>query len=157
MSATHKKTAQGQSRFGSKDPHISKKKTYSIEKNEICQKGYIRIEKHTKLSDTTNETEGRKDACHRFCVMSTIVIWKEWRHAGTDRLFLHSKNNFSYTGPVCYRNEPLAENTLRNFMKTISKPILFKSNIYLLIVFKWTLYELCFASCVMILTNQIVF
>ena len=43
------------------------------------------------------------------------------RHAGTDRLFLHSINNFSENDPVWYRNQPLGVNTLRKSMKDISK------------------------------------
>ena len=67
---------------------------------------------------TTNETEGTGGRMYAtdsvLCPVKSFEKYLSKRHAGTDRLFLHSKNKFS-------DNEPLGVNTLRKFMKTISK------------------------------------
>ena len=44
------------------------------------------------------------------CTVKSFEKYLSKRHAGTDRLFLHSKNNFSDNDPMWYRNEPLGVN-----------------------------------------------
>ena len=59
------------------------------------------------------------------CPVKSFEKYLSKRHAGNDRLFLYSKKNSSDNDPVWYRNEPLGVNTLRKFMKTISKSAVF--------------------------------
>ena len=85
----------------------------------------VRSELTKNHQGTTNESEGTGGRVYAtdsvLCPVKSFEKYLSKRHAGTDRLFLHSKNNFSDNDPVWYRNEPLGVNTLRKFMKTISK------------------------------------
>lgn len=77
---------------------------------------------HQGITNEIEGTGGRMYATNsELCPVQSFEKYLSKRHAGTDRLFLHSKNIFSDDEAVWYRNEPLGVNTMKKFMKNVSK------------------------------------
>ena len=67
----------------------------------------VRSELTKNHQGTTNETEGTGRMYATYSVLCHVKSFEKYlskRHAGSDRLFLLSKNNFSDNDPVWYRN-----------------------------------------------------
>ncbi|XP_076107936.1 uncharacterized protein KIAA1958-like isoform X3 [Mytilus galloprovincialis] len=94
------------------------------------QKGQMYVRKLTteltkNHQGTTNEPEGSGGMMYATgtdrCPVKSFVKYLKKHNNASNRLFLHPKNSFSEQDDMWFRNEPIGQNTIKVFMKNLSK------------------------------------